>query len=103
MTLRTKLTLGSVALETVLVTIILAVGLGNLMQVEFRNTLERAEIVKQSATDAVIDALNRQHTVELAQATRDPTLNRQLSDAMSSYKGVSDIMLVSAETNMVLA
>jgi signal transduction histidine kinase len=103
MTLRAKLTLGSVALATVLVTVVSAVGLVNLMQVELRNTLDRAELIKQEATDAVIDGLNRQRTVELGEAVRDTTLNLKLRDLLASYKGVLDIMLVSADTNLVLA
>ena len=103
MTLRAKLTLGSVALATLLVTITAAVGLGNLMDVEFRNTLARAELIKQQATDATIDLLNRQSRLELSEAVRDPSLNQKLKDYVASYKSILDIMLVSAETNLVLA
>src|SRR5437016_3292164 len=102
MTLRVKLTLGSVALATSLVTVLSAVGLVNLMQMEFRNTLGRAELVKQFATDAVIDALNRQSKLDLNEAVRDPALDKRLREILSRDKSVLDIMLVSAETNLVL-
>jgi signal transduction histidine kinase len=102
MTLRAKLTLGSVALATVLVTIISAVSFANLIELRFHDQLERTELVKQRATDAVIDELNRQRTVEPSEAVRDAALNQKLKDAMASYKGAVDIMLVSAETNQVL-
>jgi signal transduction histidine kinase len=102
MTLRVKLTLGSVALATILVTVLSVVGFVNLMQTEFRNTLGRAELVKQFATDAVIEALNRQRTLELNEAVRDPVLDKRLREILSWDKSVLDIMLVSAETNLVL-
>jgi signal transduction histidine kinase len=102
MTLRAKLTLGSVALTTVLVTVISAVSFANLMDLEFRNSLARTEQIKQIATDAVLDGLNRQRTGDLSEAVRDAALNKRLVDVMVPYKGVVDIMLVSAETNTVL-
>ena len=103
MKLRAKLTLGSVALATVLVTVTSFVGLVNLTQLEFRHTLERAELIKSAATDAVIDALNRQRTVDLPNALRDPTLNDQLVSLLASYKPILDISLVSAKYNEILA
>ena len=46
MTLQAKLTLGSVLLATLIVTLVSVVDLGNLMQFQFKTTLERAELVK---------------------------------------------------------
>jgi signal transduction histidine kinase len=103
MTLRVKLTLGTVALTTVLMTLIFAVSLIKLVQIEFQNTLDRAELSKQQATDAVLDVLNRQRTIQLTEAVHDPALQKRLTDVIASYKGVLDIMLVSAETNVVLS
>jgi signal transduction histidine kinase len=102
MTLRAKLTLGSVALATVLVTAISAVSFANLIELKFHDAFERTEFIKQQATDAVIEGLNRQRRVELSEAVHDAALNQKLKDVMASYKGVLDIMLVSAETNQVL-
>ena len=103
MKLRAKLTLGSVALATVLVTVISAVGLGNLMQLQFKNTLERAELIKSAATDAVIDALNRKRSLTVEEALQDPTLTSQLVALLASYKSILEISLVSAERNEILA
>ena len=103
MKLRAKLTLGSVALATVLVTVISAVGLGNLMQLQFKNTLERAELIKSAATDAVIDTLNRKRSVKLEDALQEPTLTSQLVALLASYKPILEISLVSAERNEILA
>jgi hypothetical protein len=59
MTLQAKLTLGSVLLATLIVTLVSAVDLGNLMDFQFHNMLERSELIKWVATEAVKDALNR--------------------------------------------
>ena len=83
MTLRAKLTLGSVALATVLVTLISAVSLANLMQLKFHDQLVFTELIKQQATDAVLDSLNRQRTIDLTEAVHDPTLNQKLKDIMA--------------------
>jgi signal transduction histidine kinase len=103
MTLRVKLTLGSVALATVLVALISAVLLVNQMQVSFLSTLHRAEVVKQAATEFVIDGLNRQPTVDLNIAASDTALTDKLKRLLSADPVVLDIMLVSADTNLVLA
>jgi signal transduction histidine kinase len=103
MSLRAKLTLGSVALATILVTIISAVGFGNLMQLQFRTTLERAELIQSAATDAVIATLNRYGDV--TRAVTDPELNSQLAKLAASYKAILEVSLVSADKNnqMILA
>jgi signal transduction histidine kinase len=98
MKLRAKLTLGSVALATILVTITSAVGLISLMQLEFRNTLQRAELIKSAATDAAINTLNQQQRdADFRVALRDPALQNQLLKLVASYKAVLEISLVSAD------
>src|SRR5215813_2008844 len=99
MKLRAKLTLGSVALATILVTIISAVGLISVMQLEFRNTLERAEMIKSLATDAAINTLNQQRSVDFREAVRDPALQSQFVKLLTSYKAIVEISLVSADPN----
>ena len=59
MTLQAKLTLGSVLLATLIVTLVSVVDLGHLMDFQFNNMLERSELIKWAATDAVKDALTR--------------------------------------------
>jgi signal transduction histidine kinase len=103
MKLQAKLTLGSVALATVLVTLISAFHLGNLMQIQFNNTLERAEPIRDQATAAVREALNRQRNLTLPEALQDPTLQARLVELLASYKALIEIALVSADTGQVLA
>ncbi|HTP33096.1 MAG TPA: ATP-binding protein [Candidatus Acidoferrales bacterium] len=100
MSLRAKLTLGSVALATILVTIITAVGFGNLMRFQFRDTLARAELIQSAATEAVIATLNRYD--DWKRAVNDPELNAQLLKLASAYKGILEISLVSADGNELI-
>jgi signal transduction histidine kinase len=103
MTLQAKLTLGSVGLATIMVSGISAFGLSNLMRFQFRSTYERADLIKTAATDAAIDALNRQRTLDFKEAVKDSTLNAQFVKLLTSYKPILEISLVSAETNEILA
>ena len=58
MNLQAKLTLGAVLLETLIVGAISTVDLGNAMEIEFENTLRRANIVRRVASEYVAQALN---------------------------------------------
>src|ERR1035441_8543591 len=68
MTLQAKATLGSVLLATIMVTLVSGVDLGSFMDLGLEATLERADVIKDVAKDAVIDALNRRRDVELREA-----------------------------------
>lgn len=103
MTLQAKLTVGSVCVATVIVTLVSVVGLGNLMEFQFNSTLERAELMKTAATEAVKDALNRPRPTSLAEALRDPNLNDRLLKLIGEGKTISEIAIVSGEPEMVLA
>ena len=103
MKLQAKLTLGSVALATVLVTIISAVHIINMMQLQFRNMFERAELVKTAATDAAIESLNRNRTLALDEAVKDRALNDQFVKLLTQYKPILEIALVSADNETILA
>lgn len=60
MNLQGKLTLGAVVLETLIVGVISAVDLGNVMQIEFVAAKNRAELVRDVASEYVVQVLNRQ-------------------------------------------
>jgi signal transduction histidine kinase len=102
MKLQAKLTLGSVALATILVTIISAVHIINMMQLQFRNMFERAELVKTAATDAAIESLNRNRTLPLDEAVKDRALNDQFVKLLTQYKPILEIALVSADNETIL-
>jgi len=94
MTLQTKLTLGSVLLATLIVTLVSAVDLGNLMQVQFTSTLDRAELVKGVATEAVKDTLNRPRQPVMREALQDPGLTERLLKLVGQSKSISEILIV---------
>ena len=102
MTLQAKLTLGSVLLATLIVGLISAVDLGNDMQRQFENTLERADLLKNVATKMVAQSLNRNLAVPLAEAVRDSDLARGLVDIMATSHAVLEIAVVSPR-NEILA
>src|SRR4051794_31641292 len=98
MTLQAKLTLGSVLLATLIVTLVSAVDLGNLMQFEFNNTLERAELIKSIATEAVKDVLNRARPTPWREALRDQALHAKLIPLLTQAS-IIEIALVATDQN----
>ena len=78
MNLQAKLTLGAVLVETIIVGVIAAVDLSNVMQIEFVAAENRAALVRDFATEYVVQVLNRQPPQPLREALRDPTLSARL-------------------------
>jgi signal transduction histidine kinase len=103
MTLQNKVTFGSVLLATVIVTIVSGVDVGSFMDLELQATLERAEVIRDVAKDAVIDTLNRFRDVALRDVLRDPELKRKLVNLLGSLNGVLSIDMVAADNQEVLA
>lgn len=104
MTLQAKLTLGSVLLATLIVSLISIVDLGNVMQLEFDSTLERAELLKSEATLAVTEAINREpRTKSLSDAVRNPALTDRLRKLTTGSKAIFAIDIVDSATSMILA
>src|ERR1035438_4221371 len=97
MTLQAKATLGSVLLATIMVTLVSGVDLGSFMDLGLEATLQRADVIKDVANAAVIDALNRRRDVELREALRDPELKGKLLSLLRSPNGVLSIEMVSAD------
>jgi len=101
MTLQAKLTLGSVLLATLIVGVISAVDLGNDMQRQFEATLQRAELLQNVATKMVVQSLNRQRTVPLREALRDPDLANGLTDVIVTARAVLEIAVVLPNNEIV--
>jgi signal transduction histidine kinase len=102
MTLRTKVTLGTVGLATVVVTVVSAVGLRSFMDLQLKATLERAEVINGVAVREVISTLNRRLDVPIREALHDEELKRKLLDLLRSPNGVLSIDMVSAQNQEVL-
>jgi signal transduction histidine kinase len=94
MTLRRKLTLGSMLLATLVVGLISAVDLANVMQLEFDATLKRADLLADIATDYVTQALNRRGTAPLREALQDPELARRLVSVMTASDAITEVAAV---------
>jgi signal transduction histidine kinase len=103
MTLQAKLTLGSVLLATLIVGLISAVDLGNIMQIEFDSTLDRADLVKSQAIEAVTEAVNRQpRSTSMHDAVRDPALTEKLRKLVTASKAILEIALVEPDSNEII-
>ena len=102
MTLQARLTLGSVLLASLIAGAVSTVDLGNRIQFEYQTTLDRADLVKGFARDAVLEALNRQPTAALPDALREPELARRLLKLSTSSTAILAIDLVSARNHQAL-
>lgn len=95
MNLQAKLTLGYVLLATLMVAVISAVTISNDMRQQFEATLERADMLKSVAADQVSQTLNRQRTVPLRAALRDPGLVSLLRNIMlASHAAILEVAVV---------
>jgi signal transduction histidine kinase len=86
MTLRTKLTLWSVLLATLIAGAISAVDLANVLRLQFDATLERAQLMNNIASELVRGTLNRQRSVPLPDALRDPELGAALVNILTASR-----------------
>ncbi len=102
MNLQSKLTLGAVVLETLIVGVISAVDLGNVMQLEFVTAKNRAELVRDVASEYVVQVLNRQPPQPLREALRDPALPIRLRTLMTESAELLEIAVVDPK-NEILA
>jgi len=100
--LRTRLTLWSVLLMTLIVGSIGVVDLGNEIQTQFDATMERAELLRKVAANLVVQTLERQRTVPLREALRDPSLSAELVDIMTASRTLLEIA-VCDRNNEILA
>ncbi len=102
MNLQAKLTLGAVALETLIVGIISAAYLGNMMQLEFEAAENRALLVRDVASEYVKEALNKQPQQPLREALLDPELAYRMRDLMTQSAELIEIAVVDPH-NEILA
>jgi signal transduction histidine kinase len=102
MNLQAKLTLGAVALETLIVGIISAVDLANVMQIEFHAAERRAALARDVASDDVADAINRTPQLPLREALRDPLLPERFQHLMTYSDELLEIAVVDP-ANQILA
>ena len=102
MTLQTKLTLGSVAMVSLIVGLVAAVNFQNEVQGQFETTLERAKNLRIQATTFVRQSLDRQQTVPLADALKDPDLASLLVNIITASRAILEVAVVDPK-NVILA
>ena len=102
MTLQAKLTLGSVVLASLMVGVVSAVDLAQEMQRQFESTLERADTLKSVASRMISQSINRQRTLSLREALRDPDLQSLMIDIISASHAILEVAAVDPETNEIL-
>lgn len=102
MTLKSKLTLGSVGLVSLMVTVVSAVDLANLMQRQFESTLERADSLKTLASHMVSQSVNRQTTRQVREALRDPELQSLLVSALTAGDAILEVAVVDPHNEILL-
>lgn len=102
MTLQTKLTLGSVAMVSLIVGLVAAVNFQSEVQGQFETTLERAKNLRIQATTFVRQSLDRQQTVPLADALKDPDLASLLVNIITASRAILEVAVVDPE-NVILA
>jgi signal transduction histidine kinase len=91
MTIQTRLTLSSVLVMTAIIAIISALNLRNQVVSQFASTLERAQLLMRVASDMVRDTLNRDRAQPWRQSLLDKTLQKDLTDIMSTTSAVLEI------------
>lgn len=97
MTLQTKLTLGSVAMVSLIVGLVAAVNFQNEVQGQFQTTRERAENLSIVATTFVRQSLDRQQTVPLPEALKDPDLASLLVKIITASHAILEVAVVGRE------
>src|SRR5690349_11571730 len=102
MTLKAKLTVGSVVLASLMVGLVSAVNIENEVQRQFDTTLERADNLKTVASTMVRQSLDRQRTTPLAEALKDPDLARLLVDIIVASHAIIEVAVVD-QKNVILA
>lgn len=94
MNLQARLTLYFVLLAMLLVSVIAAMDLAEDIELQFHDTLERAESLRAFASDMVVATVNRQPDKSLREALRDPALTKLLRDTMLASSAILEIAVV---------
>src|SRR5690348_646928 len=102
MTLQAKLTLGSVVLATLMVGLVSAVELGNEIERQFAETLERASVQRDLATNLVSQSLNRHRNLRIEDALQDPELQGNLVNIIANSHAILEIAVVNPQNKILL-
>lgn len=101
MNLQTKLTLGAVALEVLIVGAISAVNVANYSQLAFNNVLNRAKLVESAASDTVARALNENPKLTIPEALAVASVSQQLTNLMTEDNDLIEIAVADPGNSIV--
>jgi signal transduction histidine kinase len=102
MTLQAKLTLGSVVLATLMVGLVSAVELGNEIERQFTETLERATVQRDLVTNLVSQSLNRRRNLKIEDALQDPELQGNLVSIIANSHAILEVAVVNPQNKILL-
>jgi signal transduction histidine kinase len=102
MSIQTRLTLSSVLVMTAIVAIISILDLGYQMDAQYEATLEHAELLKRMASNAVVEALNRDRQHPWREALRASNLQRSLIDIMSATHALLEIAVCDKDNEILM-
>jgi signal transduction histidine kinase/HAMP domain-containing protein len=104
MSLKTRLTLWSVVVMTLMVGTISAIDFSNQIRQEFEGALERADLLKRVVVDMVVRSLEREPNLPIREAlSRDPRLEAQLVDILSAAPALLEISISDRNNRILLA
>ena len=99
MTLQAKLTVGSVLLAGVIVSVISAVDLGNVMQLEFDIDARARGVHEERRGHAGwCERSNRERTVPIPEALRDPELQDSLVNLLTASRAIVEVAVLNRRT-----
>ena len=102
MTLQARLTLSSVMITTVIVTIVSVVDLGNDMERQFEGTLRSARSIRTSVSNLVRRTVERERTLSLREALRQPDITHELLEDLVDSPSVLEIAVCDRKNEILV-
>jgi len=102
MTLQGRLTLSSVLITTVIVTVVSVVDLGNDMERQFLGTLRGAQLIRTSVSNLVQRTVERERTLSLRAALRQPEIASELVQDLANSPVVLEIAVCDRKNEILL-
>ena len=91
-----------VACLVLVVSLLLTTAVDDLIKTQFDSTLERAHTLKSVATSMISQSINRQRTLSLREALREPDLQILMIDIVTASHAILEVAAVDPQTNEIL-
>ncbi len=102
MTIQARLTLSSILVMATVIAVISVLNLANQIQNEFKNTYERANVVKTLASGLVLDTLDHDRQRGWREALRNPSLQRGLIGIVTASSALVEIAVCDTNNTVIL-